>query len=301
MMSIDDIKCKNVNKEKENELMKASNYGTKINVNGHDMVVKIVGELNETTIILLPGFPLISPVLHFKPLAEALSDKYKIITVEPFGYGFSDYTNKERKVENIVSELHICIKQLGTEKYYLLAHSLSGIYSLYWSNQYPSEVLGFIGIDNSVPTIDRNYIYKAQYNLADKLMKLKKQLGFFNIENYFSQKYKKLLDSTYHYTDNELKTLKYLYSTRNGNDVFFNEFDNMNYNYDIVENMKFPSTVPVLNLMVPESGLIPYDASMYYKLITEKNRSKVIEFKGSHYLHIEQKDIVVEIIKKWII
>ena len=48
-------------------------YGTVVGVNGHNMVVDIKGEDNETTIILLPGWGSPSPVLEFLPLAEELS------------------------------------------------------------------------------------------------------------------------------------------------------------------------------------------------------------------------------------
>lgn len=40
--------------------METTNYGIKFNVDGHDMVVNIVGEMNEPTILLLPGFSSIS-------------------------------------------------------------------------------------------------------------------------------------------------------------------------------------------------------------------------------------------------
>lgn len=36
---------------------------------------------------------------------------------------------------------------------------------------------------------------------------------------------------------------------------------------------------------------------MYYELINEHDRSKVIEFEGSHYIHIKNKDKIVKLIK----
>ena len=62
-------------------------YGQAVEVNGKTMVVDIQGVENETTIILLPGSASASPVLEFLPLAEALSKHYRVITIEPFGYG----------------------------------------------------------------------------------------------------------------------------------------------------------------------------------------------------------------------
>ena len=71
--------------------------------------------------------------------------------IEPFGYGLSDSTKRKRTIENIVEELHECVKNLGEEEYYLMGHSISGLYTLYWSQIYPDEIKGIIGIDPSVP------------------------------------------------------------------------------------------------------------------------------------------------------
>jgi len=116
------------------------------------MNVEIFGETNSTSIIvLLPGLGVSSPIYDFKPLAEELSKNYKIVVIEPFGYGLSDLVEEERTLENVSSEIHTAIKELGIEKYYLAASSLSGLYSLKIANDYPEELLGFIGIDITVP------------------------------------------------------------------------------------------------------------------------------------------------------
>jgi len=90
----------------------AIDYGIKVDVDGLKMDVGIVGEGNEPTIVLLPGLNIVSPVISYKAFAETLSDKFRVITVEPFGYGISDNTKKERINENIVSELHTCLQNL---------------------------------------------------------------------------------------------------------------------------------------------------------------------------------------------
>ena len=81
-------------------------YGTVIEVNGHNMVVDITGEDNETTIILLPSWGSPSPILEFLPLAEELSEDFRVITIEPFGYGLSDRVGMEREISVVVEEQH---------------------------------------------------------------------------------------------------------------------------------------------------------------------------------------------------
>ena len=54
-----------------------------------------------------------SPVLEFRPLTDALSQNYRVITLEPFGYGFSDEAPSDREMATIVDEFHECVKSLG--------------------------------------------------------------------------------------------------------------------------------------------------------------------------------------------
>ena len=133
-------------------------YGKAVKVNGKKMTVEIAGLQAEETpvIVLLPGLGSPSPVLEFRPLAEELGKTCKVITMEPFGYGLSDPADTERSIENIVEELHACLEKIGVRRYYLMAHSISGLYSLYYANTYPEEVRGFIGIDSSVPKQNEN-------------------------------------------------------------------------------------------------------------------------------------------------
>ena len=45
-------------------------------------------------------------------LSIELSPFYKVVVVEPFGYGLSDETEKERTTENIVNEIHEALQSL---------------------------------------------------------------------------------------------------------------------------------------------------------------------------------------------
>lgn len=72
--------------------------------------------------------------------------------MEPFGYGWSDLSTKERTVENIVEELRTALQKSNIKgPYILMPHSLSGIYSMYYADKYPSEVKAVIGIDTTLP------------------------------------------------------------------------------------------------------------------------------------------------------
>lgn len=132
------------------ETKKIIPYGQEVKVENKSLRVQVTGEGEETT-VLLPGYLTGSPVLDFQPLVNGLSKEYKVVVMEPFGYGLSDDTNKQRSVENLTSELHQALEQLNISSYHLVGHSISGVYSLAYINEYPNEVKSFIRIDSSLP------------------------------------------------------------------------------------------------------------------------------------------------------
>ncbi|PZL75824.1 hypothetical protein CI088_03990 [Enterococcus plantarum] len=125
-------------------------YNQEVKVENKSLRVQLTGKGDEK-IVLLSGYLTSSPVLAFQPLVNELSKEYQVVMVEPFGYGLSDDTDKVRSIENVTSELHQALKQLNISSYHLVGHSISGVYSLAYINEYPNEVKSFIGIDSSFP------------------------------------------------------------------------------------------------------------------------------------------------------
>lgn len=107
----------------------------------------------ENTIVLLSGLGTAAPVLDFEPLVNELAKNHKVVVVESFGYGWSNVTNKERTVENIVEGIITALKSNIEGPYILMPHSISGIYSMYYANAYPDEVKAVIGIDFTLPQV----------------------------------------------------------------------------------------------------------------------------------------------------
>lgn len=58
------------------------------------MNVFIQGE-GEETVVLLPGYGTAAPALDFQLLVDELSPFYKVVVIEPFGYGLSALTEKK--------------------------------------------------------------------------------------------------------------------------------------------------------------------------------------------------------------
>lgn len=122
-----------------------------VKVNDKTMHVCVKGS-GEKTIVMLSGWGTENPIDDFKPLANKLSDEYKVVILEYFGYGTSDITENARTNENIVNEIRTALNELDIKPpYILMPHSMSGLYSLYYVDKYPDEVEGIIGIDMSLP------------------------------------------------------------------------------------------------------------------------------------------------------
>ncbi len=280
-------------------------YGNIVEVNGHDMVVSTEGAENETTIILLPGWGSASPVLEFFPLAKELSKDYRVITIEPFGYGLSDQSGEERGISQVVEELHECTRKLGCDQYYLMAHSLSGLYSLYWANAYPEEVQGFIGIDPSVPKQSDEEPLPISMVTLNRLsayfQKLSNVLGFTRIGSIRCPEKAVYADVSYPYSKRELEVFRILSMDFAYNSDIMNELKSMEDNLESIRDMKFPSNVPVLQFVSEDNcNLLKSWELLHREVITETDRSEVLRLEGGHYLHFEKKEEMVEKVRDWI-
>lgn len=280
-------------------------YGSVIEVNGHNMTVDIKGEDNEITIILLPGWGSPSPILEFLPLAEELSEDFRVITIEPFGYGLSDKVGAEREISVIVEELHECTQKLGCGQYYLMAHSLSGLYSLYWANAYPQEVQGFIGIDPSVPKQSDEEPLPIKMVTLNKLsaylQKTVSVLGITRILSIGNPENAIYADSSYPYSERELEVFRILSMDFAYNKDIMNELNHMEDSLEFVRDMKFPETIPVLQFVSGDNcELLETWEMLHREVITETDKSEVLRLDGGHYLHFGRKQEVVEKVREWL-
>lgn len=281
-------------------------YGQQIEVDGKNMTVEILSS-NETdpVIILLPGWGSASPVLEFRPLAEKLSKKCTVVTVEPFGYGLSDDTDSERSIKNITEELRKCVHELGYNKYFLMGHSISGLYSLYWSKSYPNEVEGFIGIDPSVPhMIDKeNEPFPISSISLNKLSAyITNTMNFTGLTRLLSLIHPEKAinsDRNYAYTKKEMEIFRILTLDKAYNKTVLNEVNSLKDNINMMNDFIFPEDIPVLQFLSKENcELMPaweqlhYDVSIY--------NGEIIILEGTHYLHLENRDEIATKTLTWI-
>lgn len=255
------------------EAKRIENYGEKIKL--FDGEVNVIDEgTGPETIVLLPGQGTASPYLDFKPLIQELKKNYRVITVEPFGYGLSSQTDRERSVANIVEEIHEVTQKLGLKNYTLMGHSIAGLYGVNYAQKYTSEMNAFVGIDSSTPEQPWPGINMAPIDFL-------KETGVFralikaNPESVLGVK-KENPD----FEQIRLLTLKNM-SSRNLKE----ELQMLDKSFPESRGLTYPKDMPVLLFVAKNDMNQARWLEMHEDQIVGLDHSQLIEFEGSHYLH----------------
>jgi pimeloyl-ACP methyl ester carboxylesterase len=271
------------------EKKQIDSYGKYVQVDGKKMNVSIQGD-GEQTIVLLPGQGTPTPVLDFKLLIDQLASDYKVVAIEPFGYGLSDRTDKERTSENIVSEIHEAVEQLGLKRYILMGHSITGLYGVSYVKQYPDEVMAFVGIDSSVPNqpgMDVKLPLKSmQFLQSSGLMRLIKKVS---ADPYDAMDYDEHTKEQMNLISNQVST----------NSTLINELKNLGSNFKNAENMIYPRELPMLLFVQSNNDKNPNWLPLHEEQIKQSDQGKLIPMEGSHYLHHTKYKEIAEQFKEY--
>ncbi len=165
---------------KEKKLLEPFDGVQMVEVDGHKMSIYTEGE-GEHTIVFMSGSGTVSPILDFKPLYSKLSNDYKIVVIEKFGYGFSDTVDTERSFETILRQDREALEKAGIEGPYILCpHSMSGIEAMLWEIEHPEEVEAIIGLDMGYP---KEYLEWEDMNVESqyKLARLLNNMGVYRL------------------------------------------------------------------------------------------------------------------------
>ena len=150
---------------KNQELYNAP-LGQFVEVDGHNMSVYTEG-VGEQTVVFLSGWGTSSPILDFKALYTRLSDEYRIVVVERFGYGFSDIVEGDRDMDTILRQDREALEKAGIEAPYVLcAHSMSGYEATLWAQKYPDEVEAIVGLDMCTPNCEDEETLRKEEKLT---------------------------------------------------------------------------------------------------------------------------------------
>ena len=82
----------------------------------------------ERVLVFMAGANTPAVIYDFKPLYNLLSDEYKVVVIEKFGYGYSDDIDGVRSLSTMLRQDREALKKAGVEAPYILCpHSASGL------------------------------------------------------------------------------------------------------------------------------------------------------------------------------
>lgn len=271
---------------KEAELL--APLGQMVEVDGANMSVYTEGD-GEQTLVFMSGGGTCSPILDFKSLYSLLSDEYKIVVVEKFGYGFSDVVDKERDIASVLEDTREALRVAGVEGPFVLCpHSMSGIEALYWAQQYPEEVTAIIGLDMSVPEAYQDYkIHMPMLKLSQFAANIGITRLIPNIAESDAIKYGTL-------SEEEKELYRAIFYTRTATITMMNEVSSVKENAEIVGEAGTPQ-IPML-LFVSNGKGTGWDEVTWRncqkEYIENIESGSVVELNCSHYVHDHEYETI---------
>lgn len=279
---------------KEEHLFKRP--GNIVEVNGNKMSIYTEGEGRET-LVFMSGGGTCSPILDFKSLYSKLSDDYRIVVIEKFGYGFSDVVDEKRDIDTILSDSREALLKLGINGPYILCpHSMSGIEALYWAEKYPEEVKAIVGLDMAVP---KAYLdYKINMNLI-KLSSFAANIGITRLIPGLWEsdavKYGTL-------SEEEKEIYKAVFFRRTSTKTMLNEVEEIKKNALLVDEGEGVN-IPMLMFVSNGEGT-GWSEDQWKKLqkdfALEDEKREIIELDCPHYVHDYEYDCISDEIKKFL-
>ena len=271
--------------------------GQLIDINENNISIYVEGS-GSKTLVFLSGGGTCSPILDFKSLYSLLSDEYRIIVVEKFGYGYSDIVDEDRNIQTILSETRLALNKAGIEGPYVLCpHSMSGIEALYWAQKYPDEIEAIIGLDMAVP----EYYENMKINLA--LMKLGQYAADLGITRLIPTLAES--DAIKHgtLTNDEKNRYRAIFYNRTATVTMINEAKSVKDNAIIVAQNGVPQ-VPMLLFISDGTGGTGFDKETWRRIqekyISEVEYGKYIELDCPHYVHDYEYGRISEEIKSFL-
>ena len=251
--------------------------GQLVEVDGYKMSVYAEGS-GDKTLVFLSGSDTPSPILDFKSLFSLLSDEYRIVVVERFGYGFSDIVDKPRDIDTVLSETRAALAAADIGGPYVLCpHSMSGLEALYWAQQYPEEVEAIVGLDMAVPDAYENFKNNVFMNATSQL---NAKTGIIRLLPLLNE-----LDCVKHgtLTEEEKKIVHALLYKNFSNKTTINELKYVSENATIVGAGEIPQVPMLLFISNDTSTTELTDATQRYANTAEN--TKVIQLDCPHYVH----------------
>lgn len=265
--------------------------GEYVTVEGHKMHIFRAGKKDGQKLVFLSGSGTVAPSLDFKILYRKLEDKFRIIVIEKFGYGYSDLYNAETDIDSLVSYHRQALEGLGEQgPFILLPHSLAGLEAIRWRQRYPDEIKAVIGLDMAVPA---QYISWGQEGVDNKIAQIHKLQNLHRKGLLFWYPLNKRgLDKE------EIKQQKLLWKRNGMNDCYISEARTVLDNAKLVEEA---GTIDCPLLMFVSDGKqVSANWINFQNEFAKNNNAKLIQLNCGHYVHYYESDRISTEITKFI-
>lgn len=272
-----------VNQEKE---LLEDHPGEFVEIDGRNMNIYVEGG-GDHTIVFMSGWGTESPIYDFRPLYSKLSDDYKCVVIEKFGYGFSDEIDGERDFDTILRQDREALEMMGIEGPFILCpHSLSGLEATLWAQKYPKEVEAIVGLDMSV----------AKECFSNRsTVRLNKAVKFSGINRFMMTS----SDVEEGYTDTEWKQYTALVCRNMANDTVCHEDEAIDQVCEEINAAALPDA-PTLQFISTYNSNYEYWKSNHQELVDASSFGELIELDCGHYLHQYESKRIAEEMKDFI-
>ncbi len=193
----------------------------------HKIHIYKSGDAGNPVLVFLAGSGTVAPVYDFKVLYEKLSDNFRIVVIEKFGYGYSDIYEADCHIDSLVSIERQALENTGEKgPFILVPHSMGGLEAIRWKQKYPDEVKAIIGIDMATPLTYNSWTAED----VEKRTRLMKTAAKFRLASILCQINNRTL------THEEIKQHKLLRKRNAFNICYINEADEVLSNSRIVSS-----------------------------------------------------------------
>ncbi|MBR3696680.1 MAG: alpha/beta hydrolase [Clostridia bacterium] len=294
------------------EIYEEDKFGYKnlVWVDENRLNVFVSGE-GEKTVVVLSEFGTVSPIIQYKLYVDKLiSNGYRVVVIEYFGYGYSLSTKEERDVEHFVSEINSALWASGIfGPYIILANGTSGIYAMDYANKFPDSVEKLVLIDSVYPaTINESFIQKQidnqKFNI--KITSFAELTGYARILSYIKPDtfgIDKMKERGF--SSNDIALYRKMIANRFYTKTMRNEYELLEVNMKNNIDYKFPENLNVIQVLSNEyvnefveykkDSLIKKDIQGYAKdLITNSEIQKIVVINGEkNNLNLTNPDAVI--------
>ncbi len=256
----------------------------------HKIHIYKSGDAGNPTLVFLAGSGTVAPVYDFKVLYEKLSDNFRIVVIEKFGYGYSDIYEADCHIDSLVSIERQALENTGEKgPFILVPHSMGGLEAIRWKQKYPDEVKAIIGIDMATPLTYNSWTAED----VEKRTQLMKTAAKFRLANILCQINNRTL------THEEIKQHKLLRKRNAFNICYINEADEVLSNSSIVssdEYIKCPALLFSSNGKQTSEHWVENQSDFASILGAE-----LIRFDCGHYIHhyksAEMSEMIIKFVK----